>query len=63
MKVKALAALLVLVFLVVPALLIPAPVSAFSLGLEPITGRVGASIKIPAFCQYGEGDLFHLLGR
>ena len=55
MKVKALAALLVLVFLVVPAMLIPAPVSAFSLGLEPITGKVGASIKIPAFCQYGEG--------
>jgi hypothetical protein len=56
MKVKALVALLVLVFSVIPALMIPAPVSAFSLGLEPITGKVGATIKIPAFCQYGEGD-------
>ena len=58
MKVKALAALLALLFLVAPVMLIPAPVSAFSLGLEPITGKVGATIKIPAFCQYGEGDYY-----
>lgn len=58
MKGKALSALLALFFLVAPLIMIPAPVSAFSLGLEPVTGKVGASIKIPAFCQYGEGDYY-----
>lgn len=36
--------------------LLPCPAQAFSLGLEPVTGPVGSEVKIPAFCQYGEGD-------
>lgn len=34
----------------------PCPAQAFSLGLEPVTGTVGSEVKIPAFCQYGEGE-------
>lgn len=37
---------------------LPCPAQAFSLGLEPVTGPVGAEVKIPAFCQYGEGDYY-----
>ena len=56
MKVKVLAALLALSFLT--ALILPAAAHAESLTLEPTTGTVGAEIKIPAFCQYGEGEYF-----
>lgn len=56
MKVKVLAALLALSFLT--ALILPAAAHAESLTLEPITGTVGAEVKIPAFCQYGEGEYF-----
>ncbi|MBN1691408.1 MAG: hypothetical protein JW901_10320 [Dehalococcoidia bacterium] len=51
-----LAALLASLFLVISLMLVPAPVRAFSLGLEPVSGKVGSTIKIPAFCQYGSGD-------
>jgi len=54
MRVKAPAALLALLSLAIA--FIPAPVHAFSLGLEPITGVVGSDVKIPAFCQYGAGE-------
>jgi hypothetical protein len=56
MKVKALATLLTLSFLF--ALLMPVPVHAESLTLDVTQGIVGADIKIPAFCQYGEGEYF-----
>jgi hypothetical protein len=56
MRVKAPVALLALLFLTLS--FIPAPAQAFSLGLEPSTGTVGMDIKIPAFCQYGEGDYY-----
>jgi len=38
--------------------LLPAPVHAFTLGLEPVSGPVGSDVKIPAFCQYGEGEYY-----
>jgi hypothetical protein len=56
MKVKVLAALLALSF--VTALILPAAVHAESLTLDPVQGPVGSDIKIPAFCQYGEGEYF-----
>ena len=56
MKVKALATLLALSFLSV--FILPATASADSLTLEPTQGIVGSDVKIPAFCQYGEGDYF-----
>lgn len=56
MKIKALAALIAVFVLF--AFLIPAPAAAFSLGLEPVSGIVGSEVKIPAFCQYGEGDYY-----
>ncbi len=56
MKVKALATLLALSFL--SAFILPVPASADSLTLEPTQGIVGSDVKIPAFCQYGEGDYF-----
>ena len=54
MKVKAPAALLALLSMAI--IFIPVPAHAFSLGLEPITGSVSSEVKVPAFCQYGEGD-------
>jgi len=56
MKVKVLAALLALCFLT--ALMLPAAAMAESLTLDPTSGRVGSEVKIPAFCQYGEGEYF-----
>ena len=56
MKVKALATLLALSFL--SAFILPVPAAADSLTLEPTQGIVGSDVKIPAFCQYGEGDYF-----
>jgi len=56
MKVKVLAALLALSFITV--LILPATAHAESLTLEPVTGTVGSEVKIPAFCQYGEGEYF-----
>jgi len=56
MKVKVPAALLALSF--VAALVMPAAAQAESLTLDPTTGRVGSEVKIPAFCQYGEGEYF-----
>ncbi|MGD0355460.1 MAG: hypothetical protein ABSB31_08470 [Dehalococcoidia bacterium] len=56
MKVKALATLLALSFL--SAFILPVPATADSLTLEPTQGIVGSDVKIPAFCQYGEGDYF-----
>lgn len=56
MKISTAAALLVL--FTSAFCLLPAPVHAFSLGLEPISGPVGSDVKIPAFCQYGEGEYY-----
>ena len=56
MKVKILAALLALSFLT--ALVLPAAAHAESLVLDPTSGPVGSDVKIPAFCQYGEGEYF-----
>ncbi len=56
MRVKVLAALLALSF--ITALILPATAHAESLTLEPVSGTVGSEIKIPAFCQYGEGEYF-----
>ena len=56
MKVKVLAALLALSC--VTALILPAAAQAESLTLEPVQGPVGSNVKIPAFCQYGEGEYF-----
>ena len=56
MKVKAVAALLALMF--ISALILPAAVQADSLTIEPVQGVVNSDVKIPAFCQYGEGDYF-----
>jgi hypothetical protein len=56
MKVKVLAALLTLSF--ITALILPAAAHAESLTLEPVSGTVGSEVKIPAFCQYGEGEYF-----
>ena len=56
MKVKVLAALLALSF--VTALILPAAAQAESLTLEPVQGPVGSDVKIPAGCQYGEGEYF-----
>lgn len=56
MKVKVLAALLTLSF--VTALILPSAVQAESLTLDPVQGPVGSDCKIPAFCQYGEGEYF-----
>ncbi|MDD5398828.1 MAG: IPT/TIG domain-containing protein, partial [Dehalococcoidia bacterium] len=56
MKVKVLASLLALCFLTV--LILPAAAHAESLTLDPTSGRVGTDVKIPAFCQYGEGEYF-----
>jgi hypothetical protein len=61
MRLKAPAALLALLFLMVS--FIPSPAQAFSLGLEPSTGTVGMDVKIPAFCQYGEGDYYLYWGE
>ncbi|MGA2159086.1 MAG: hypothetical protein ABSG90_07690 [Dehalococcoidia bacterium] len=60
MKVKALATLLALSFL--SAFILPVPAAADSLTLEPTQGIVGSDVKIPAFCQYGEGDYFLFWG-
>ncbi|MGA2368457.1 MAG: hypothetical protein ABSF74_07810 [Dehalococcoidia bacterium] len=60
MKVKALATLLVFSFLF--AFILPVPAAADSLTLEPTQGIVGSDVKIPAFCQYGEGDYFLYFG-
>jgi hypothetical protein len=60
MKVKALATLLALFFIAV--LVLPVPVHAESLTLETTQGIVGAAIKVPAFCQYGEGEYFLYFG-
>ena len=56
MKVKILAALLALSF--ATALILPAAVHAESLTLDPVQGPAGSDVKIPAFCQYGEGEYF-----
>lgn len=56
MKVKAVASLLALMF--ISALTLPAAVQADSLTIEPVQGVVNSDVKIPAFCQYGEGDYF-----
>ena len=56
MKVKATAALLALMF--ISALILPAAAQAESLTIEPVQGAVNSDVKIPAFCQYGEGDYF-----
>ena len=56
MKVKVLAALLALSC--VTALILPSAVHAESLTLDPVTGPSGSDVKIPAFCQYGEGEYF-----
>lgn len=61
MKVKATAALLALSF--VAALVLPAAVQAESLTLEPVQGAVNSDVKIPAFCQYGEGEYFLYWGE
>ena len=61
MKVKAIAALLALMF--TGALVLPAAVRAESLTLDPVQGAVNADIKIPAFCQYGEGEYFLYWGE
>ena len=61
MKVKAIAALLALMF--VSALILPAAAQAESLTLEPVQGAVNSDGKIPAFCQYGEGDYFLYWGE
>jgi len=56
MRVKVPAALLALSF--VTALVLPYAVQAESLTLDPVQGAVGSDVKIPAFCQYGEGEYF-----
>jgi len=56
MRVKVLAALLALSF--VTAIVLPYAAQAESLVLEPVQGAVGSDVKIPAFCQYGEGEYF-----
>lgn len=61
MKVSAPTALLAALSLMVT--LLPAPAQAFSLGLEPVTGAVGSEVKIPAFCQYGEGNYYIYWGE
>ena len=61
MKVKALAALLALSFLV--ALILPATVHAESLVLEPLQGQVGSDVKIPGACSYGQGEYFLYWGE
>ena len=61
MKVKAIAALLALMF--ISALILPAAAQAESLTVEPVQGAVNSDVKIPAFCQYGEGDYFLYWGE
>jgi hypothetical protein len=61
MKVKATAALLALSF--ITALILPAAAQAESLTLEPVQGAVNSDVKIPAFCQYGEGEYFLYWGE
>lgn len=61
MKVKGLATLLTLFF--IAALALPVPVHAESLTLESTQGIVGAAVKVPAFCQYGEGEYFLYFGE
>jgi hypothetical protein len=61
MKGKVLATLLVLNLLVV--FVLPVPVRAESLTLEPVQGIVGSDVKVPAFCQYGTGDYFLYWGE
>ena len=61
MKVKASAALLALMF--ISALILPAAAQAESLTLEPVQGAVNSDVKIPAFCQYGEGEYFLYWGE
>jgi hypothetical protein len=61
MKVKVLATLLALSF--VAAVFMPVPAHAESLTLESTQGIVGAAIKVPAFCQYGEGEYFLYFGE
>lgn len=60
MNIKTPAALLALVALSISFM--PGPAQAFSLGLEPVAGTVGSEVKIPAFCQYGEGEYSILWG-
>lgn len=60
MKVKALVTLLA--FFLIAALVLPVPVHAESLTLEPTQGIIGSIIKIPAFCQYGSGEYFLYFG-
>ncbi len=61
MKVKAIAALLALMF--ISALILPAAAQAESLTLEPVQGAVNSNVNIPAFCQYGEGEYFLYWGE
>lgn len=61
MKVKTLAALLALAF--ISALILPTATQAESLTIEPVQGAVNSDVKIPAFCQYGEGDYFLYWGE
>jgi hypothetical protein len=41
----------------------PAATQAESLTLEPVQGAVNSDVKIPAFCQYGEGEYFLYWGE
>ncbi|MBL7208568.1 MAG: IPT/TIG domain-containing protein [Dehalococcoidia bacterium] len=56
MKVRAPAAILVLLSLAV--CLIPTPADAVSLTLNPSRGTVGTEVTIPAICTYGEGSYY-----
>jgi hypothetical protein len=56
MKTRAASALFALFLLA--ALILPAAAYAESLTLEPVQGAVNSDVKIPAFCQYGEGEYF-----
>ena len=61
MKVKVLAALLILTVLAILSL--PVPAYAESLTLDTTQGTVGSDVKIPSFCQYGTGDYFLYWGE
>ncbi|MDD5312430.1 MAG: hypothetical protein PHO26_05280 [Dehalococcoidia bacterium] len=61
MKAKVLPA--VLIFSVLCTLLLPVPAHAESLTIDPTQGTVGSDVKIPAFCQYGQGDYFLYWGE
>ena len=61
MKVKVLATLLALLWLAM--CLIPMPINAASLTLNPSQGIVGTEVTIPAACNYGEGDYYLYWGE